>query len=212
MKVILMGPPGSGKGTQAVGLAQKLGVTRIASGDLFREHRERDTDLGRLAQPYMERGEYVPDEVTIKMIMEWINAPEPANGFVLDGFPRTLAQARALDRELADKGGIDKVLYIKVSGDELTRRLTGRVICRRCQAPYHMEYSVPTEPGRCDRCGGELYQRDDDKPETVRKRIQVYVDETEPVVQYYREACKLEEIEGKGSIDEVERTLAAAVS
>ena len=211
MKVILLGPPGSGKGTQAAGIAQKLGVTLVASGELFRDHRQRGTELGQLASSYMERGVYVPDDVTIKMIMERLSAPEQRYGFVLDGFPRTLAQAEALDRELEKKGGIDVVLYIDVPTDELTRRLTGRSICRYCQTPYHERSSPPAQPGRCDRCRGELYQREDDKPEVVDKRIHIYVEETEPVVDYYRRANKLKEIGGEGSITEVGEALIAAV-
>ena len=211
MKVILLGPPGSGKGTQAAGIARELGVTLVASGELFRDHQRRGTELGRLAGSYMERGVYVPDDVTIKMIMERLDAPERKNGFVLDGFPRTLAQAQALDRELDREGGIDVVLYIDVPRDELTRRLTGRAICRDCQTPYHEQSSQPARAGRCDRCGGELYQREDDKAEVVDKRIQVYVRETEPVVDYYRQANKLKEIDGEGSVTEVGEALIAAV-
>ena len=210
--MILLGPPGAGKGTQAARLGSKLGVTRVSSGDLFRQHQREGTELGRLAGTYMERGVLVPDEVTIKMVMEWINAPEQANGFVLDGFPRTLAQAQALGRDLEEAGGIDKVLYIKVSMDELTRRLSGRLICRQCQTLYHQHSSPPTHPDECDRCGGELYQREDDKPEAVKKRFQVYAEETEPLVQYYRQAGKLTEIDGQGSIAEVGQALVAAVS
>ena len=207
-----MGPPGSGKGTQATRVAEKLGVTQVSSGDLFRGHQQRDTELGRLARSYMERGVYVPDDVTITMIMEWINAPGQSGGVVLDGFPRTLAQAQAIDRELEDRGGIDRVLYINVSQEELTRRLSGRLICRRCQAPYNAHSSPPEESGKCDRCGGDLYQRDDDKLEVVTKRIQVYMDETEPVVQYYRQAEKLTEVDGEASVEEVGQALVAAVS
>ena len=211
MKVILLGPPGAGKGTQADKLACNLGVTRVSSGELFREHQQRDTELGRLAGSYMERGVLVPDEVTIEMVMGWINAPQQAGGFVLDGFPRTLAQALALDRELARKGGIDKVLHMKVSQEELMRRLTGRLLCSRCQTPYHERFSPPGEPGKCDRCGGELYQREDDKPEAVKKRIQVYMEETEPLVEYYRRADTLNEVDGEASIEEVGQALMAVV-
>ena len=207
-----MGPPGSGKGTQAARIADRLGVTRVSSGDLFRDHQHRDTELGRLARGYMERGDYVPEGVTIKMIMEWINAPEQGTGFVLDGFPRTLAQAQALESELEGSGGIDKVVYIGVSREELLRRLTGRLVCRGCQAPYHPHASPPMSPGICDRCGGELYQRDDDKAEVVARRIQVYEEETEPVVSYYRESGKLEEIDGEGPIEQVERALVTAAT
>ena len=212
LKVILLGPPGAGKGTQAARVSDKLGVTRVSSGDLFREHQRIDTELGRLARSYMERGALVPDEVTIKMVMEWIRDPQQAQGYVIDGFPRTLAQAEALDSELAGSDGIDKVLYISVSHDELIRRLTGRLICRQCQTPYHMQFSPPVEPGKCDKCGGELYQRVDDMPEAVQKRIEVYTNETEPLVQYYRQKGKLVEINGEGSIEEVGQALIEAVS
>ena len=212
MKVILLGPPGAGKGTQAARLATMLGAERVSSGDLFRDHEARDTELGRLAQSYMKRGVLVPDDVTIRMVMGWINAPGREMGFVLDGFPRTLGQAEALDRELEGKGGIDKVLYISVPPEELGRRLIGRLVCRGCQAPYHVLSSPPSEPGICDRCGAELYQRDDDEPEAVKKRIQVYAEETEPLVEYYRRAGKLEEIDGEGSIDAVGWSLAAVVT
>jgi adenylate kinase len=160
----------------------------------------------------MERGALVPDDVTIQMVMGWVNAHEDAGGFLLDGFPRTLAQAEALDRALADKGGIDKALYIKVAQEELVRRLDGRLICRGCQTPYHQDLAPPERAGVCDRCGGELYTRDDDKPEAVRKRIQVYLQETEPLVDYYRKAGKLKEVNGESSINEVGRALEEALS
>ncbi len=212
MRIVLMGPPGSGKGTQAGRIADKLGVNLVATGDLFREHQRNDTELGRLARSYMERGVYVPDEVTINMVMGWINALEQSKGFILDGFPRTLTQAEALDRALEGEGGVDKVLFIKVSEEELIRRLTGRFICRNCQTPYHEHSSPPAETGKCGKCGGELYQREDDRPEVVGKRIQVYLDETEPVVEYYRQTGKLDEIDGERSIEEVGKELIKAVS
>ena len=211
LKVILMGPPGAGKGTQAALLADELGVPRISSGDLFRDHQDRDTELGRLARSYMERGVLVPDDVTIKMVKEWIDANAKDGGFLLDGFPRTNAQAEALDEALASRGGVDKAVYIKVPRQELIRRLSGRLICRGCQTPYHAEFSPPQRPGICDLCGGELYQRDDDKPEAVRKRIQVYLEETEPLVEYYRRAGKLAEINGEGPVEEVGEALLAAL-
>ena len=212
MRVILLGPPGAGKGTQAARISETLGVPRVSSGDLFRDHQERDTELGRLARSYMERGVLVPDDVTIKMVMEWIDTHGGLDGFLLDGFPRTLTQAQALDGAFAGKGGVDKVLHIKVPHEELVRRLSGRLICRGCQAPYHLESAPPKRRGVCDRCGGELYQRDDDNPEAVRERIRVYLDETEPLVDYYRDAGYLEEVEGGNSIEEVGRALAAALS
>ena len=210
MKIILLGPPGAGKGTQATTLANKLEVSQASSGELFRQHQQKDTELGRLARSFMERGVLVPDDVTIGMMMEWINAPEQTRGFVLDGFPRTLTQAEALDGALACKGGADRVLNIKVSRDELVRRLDGRLICRQCQTPYHQEFSPPLEAGKCERCGGELYQRDDDKPEAVKTRIKVYMEESEPLVAYYRGTGNLREINGEDTIEHVGRELLAA--
>ena len=207
-----MGPPGSGKGTQAAQLAEKLGVESVSSGDLFRDHRRRDTDLGRLVQSYMDRGDYVPDDVTIKMVMNWIDEPDHASGFVLDGFPRTLAQARALDQALESRGGIDRVMFISVTEGELILRLTGRLICRQCQKSYHLSYSPPALEGQCDSCGGEVYQREDDSAEVVTNRIRVYGRETRPVVEYYRAEGKLREIDGEASIQSVGDALMTAVS
>jgi adenylate kinase len=211
LRVILMGPPGSGKGTQAANLAEKLGIESVSSGDLFRDHRRRDTRLGRLAQRYMDRGDYVPDNVTINMVMDWIDEPKHSKGFVLDGFPRTQVQALALDEALEPRGGIDRVLFIRVSEGELARRLTGRLVCRQCQATYHLRFSPPASEGRCDACGGELYQREDDSAEVVANRIQVYARETRPVVDHYNDAGKLREIDGEASIETVGDALLAAV-
>ena len=210
MRVVLLGPPGAGKGTQAPRLAEELDLPRMSSGDLFREHQRNGTELGNLARGYMERGALVPDEVTISMVMEWIDAPDRAKGFVLDGFPRTEAQAGALDRELGDDG-IDAALYINVSEEELTRRLSERLICRDCQTPYHEDSSPPGQAGVCNRCGGELYQRPDDRPEAVQKRIQVYAEETEPLIKYYRKQGKLREVNGEGAIEAVGDALVATL-
>ena len=209
MKVILLGPPGAGKGTQAVRIAEVLKVTRAASGDLFRENLSKGTELGKLAQTYMSRGILVPDDVTIGMVNTWINSKEQSRGFVLDGFPRNLIQAKAFDKELESKGGLDKALHINVSKEELVRRLSGRLTCRNCQTPYHVSISPPKEEGECDRCGGEVYQRSDDMPEVVETRIQVYLSETSPLIDYYREAGKLAEVNGEGTIDEVGDALMA---
>ena len=211
MNIILMGPPGSGKGTQAANLASGLAIHAVSSGDLFRDHQRRNTELGQLARSYMERGVYVPDDVTIGMITEWINDPDHAAGFVLDGFPRTQAQAQALDEALSRRGGIDHVVFIRVSDDELVRRLGGRVICTQCQRPYNLNSSPPETSGECDECDGELYQRDDDKAEVVARRIEVYNQETEPVVDYYRQAGNLTEVDGEQSVEKVAEALAEAV-
>lgn len=210
MQIVLLGAPGSGKGTQAGIVCQRFGVAHIASGDLFREAVNRGDELGQQAKSYMEKGLLVPDEITIRMILERIAAPDCAQGFILDGFPRTLGQAKALDRVLGERG-IDKVVYIKVSTEELVRRLSGRSICRDCQAPYHEITSPPKVLGRCDQCGGELYQRPDDSPETVRKRLEVYFVETAPLIDYYKEAGKLVEIDGERGIEEVGEELIAAL-
>ena len=211
MNIILMGPPGSGKGTQATNLADTLGVSSVSSGDLFRDHQKRNTELGQLARSYMEKGAYVPDDVTIGMIMEWINAPNHSDGFVLDGFPRTQAQAQALDDALSDKGGIDHVVLISVSDDELVRRLGGRVICGECQIPYNLNSSPPATDGKCDDCDGNLYQRDDDKADVVSKRIEVYNRETQPILNYYRESGTLSDVDGEQSVESVAEALRSAV-
>lgn len=210
MRVIILGPPGAGKGTQAALLSQKLELAHIASGDLFRQAQERGDELGAIAKSYMEKGLLVPDEVVINMILERIAAPDCSQGFILDGFPRTLEQARALDQALAGDG-IDKVLYIEVSDEELIRRLSGRWLCRNCQAPYHTITNPPRSPGRCDLCGGELYQRPDDTEETVRKRIEVYMAQTRPLIDYYAKVGKLIEVDGGRGIDAVSRDLLAAL-
>jgi adenylate kinase len=212
MRLILLGAPGSGKGTQAKNIADKVGITHVASGDLFRAAASRGDELGNQAKYYMEKGLLVPDEITIKMILERIDAPDCSKGVMLDGFPRTLEQAKALDQALDNKKlKIDRVFYINVSTEELVRRLSGRFICRQCQAPYHNVSSPPKEEGKCDKCGGELYQRADDTPETVRKRIDVYMKETSPLIDYYNNAKKLVEIDGEGDIDNISRNIIAAL-
>jgi len=209
--IILLGAPGAGKGTQAAYVAQKLKVAHIATGDLFRQAIERGTELGRQAKYYMEKGILSPDELTIQMVLERLSAPGLKSGVVFDGFPRNLKQAEALDRALAQQAkAIDRVVYIKVSEEELLRRLSGRLICRNCQMPYHATDSPPKVWGKCDKCGGELYQRPDDNVETVKKRLDVYFAETAPLISYYAKSEKLIEIDGEGSVAEVgERVITA---
>jgi len=210
--LILLGAPGAGKGTQATTLSKELGLPHIASGDLFRENLGKKTELGLLAKSYMDRGALVPDEVTIKMILERLARPDTANGAILDGFPRTLEQAKALDEALAPQGKkVDKVLYIKVSTDELLRRLAGRWICRACQTPFHMVSNPPKVAGKCDACGGELYQRDDDTVETAKNRLEVYFAQTAPLIAYYTEKGVLVEAHGENSVEQVGKELVAAV-
>jgi adenylate kinase len=212
LHVILLGAPGAGKGTQAVQISQRLGLAHIASGDLFRQEQASGSELGKIAKSYMEKGQLVPDEVTVKMILGRISQPDCAKGILLDGFPRTLDQAKALDEALAREGkGIDLVLYIKVSNDELIRRLGGRWICRECQAPYNVVEAPPKVAGKCDNCGGELYQRADDTEETVRKRLDVYFSQTAPLIEYYTSAGKLEEANGEQGIEGVGRDLIAII-
>ena len=212
MYIILLGAPGAGKGTQAASVAQELNLVHIASGDLFRQALEQGSELGIQAKSYMEKGILVPDEITIRMVLEHISAPDCEAGVILDGFPRNLEQAEALDKALARQGKtIDKVVYIKVSEEELMRRLSGRWICRQCQAPYHATDSPPKVWGRCDQCGGELYQRADDTAETVKKRLEVYFAQTAPLIEYYAQAGELLEVDGGGSVDEVSKRIVAAL-
>jgi len=212
LKIILLGAPGAGKGTQAVTLSRKLALAHIATGDLFRKEQESGTELGKIAKSYMEKGQLVPDEITVKMLLGRIAAPDCAKGFILDGFPRTLEQAKALDQALAaQKKSIDKVLYIKVSTKELLKRLSGRWICRDCQAPYNIVELPPKVAGKCDRCGGELYQRADDTEETARKRLDVYFTQTAPLIEYYTKAGRLVEVNGEKGVEAVGRDLIAVL-
>lgn len=184
----------------------------MASGDLFRAVRESDTDLGRLVKSYYDKGQLVPDDVTIQMILDRLTNADTASGVLLDGFPRTLEQARALDEALASEGkAIDRVMYIKVSTEELLIRLGGRWICRTCQTPYHVTAAPPKQAGVCDRCSGELYQRPDDSIETAKNRLDVYFNQTAPLIDYYSQRAKLEEINGEQPVDQVETELLAAL-
>ncbi len=210
--VVLLGAPGAGKGTQAKRLSQALGLPHISSGDIFRENLKKQTELGELARQYMERGELVPDDVTIAMIRERLSRSDCAPGAILDGFPRTPAQAEALDEMLRDFGGqMDVVLYIKVSQQALIDRLAGRWMCRAHGHIYHERYNPPRQPGICDVDGSELYQRDDDKAETVKHRIEVYQQQTAPLIAYYRERGLLVDVDGEQPIDAVTAALLAAV-
>ena len=211
--IVLIGPPASGKGTQAVMLRELLDLPHVASGDLFRENLKNETELGRQAKIYMDRGELVPDDVTIAMVMERLSRPDCAGGAILDGFPRTIAQAEALDRALAGLGHeISVVPYFAVPEEELVERVSGRRLCRVCGGSYHVRFNPPQQPGVCNNDGGELYQRDDDKPETVRKRLEVYWEQTSPLIDYYRAKGILAEINGDQPIDAVAAELRTVVA
>ena len=208
MYIIFLGAPGAGKGTQAASVARELNLMHIASGDLFRQAVERGDKLGSKVKAYIDKGILVPDEITIQMILERVSALDCQDGVILDGFPRTVEQAKALDRALGERGQVvDRALYIRVSSEELLRRLSGRWICHQCQKPYHTLSSPPQVPGVCDRCGGELYQREDDQEETVRRRLEVYLAQTAPVIDYYRGQGKLLEVNGEQGVEEVGREL-----
>lgn len=212
MRIILLGAPGAGKGTQAATLSDALKAPHVATGDLFRAALSQGTELGQKAKAYMDRGELVPDEVTVEMLLERISQPDAEAGYILDGFPRTIEQANALDGALgARQEGIDKVVLVDVSEDELVRRLSGRWICRSCQTPYHETNNPPKVAGRCDADGGELYQRDDDKPETVRNRLQVYSQQTAPLIDFYENKGVLARINGEQAIDSVRRDLLSSI-
>lgn len=211
--IVLLGPPGVGKGTQAKILAERLALPHISSGDLFRENLKNQTELGRLAQAYMSKGELVPDEVTIGMIRERLSQPDCRNGALLDGFPRTIRQAEALENLLAEFGGqVDVVPYLTADTAVLIERLSGRWICRAQGHIFHEKYNPPKVTGVCDLDGSELYQREDDKRETVEKRIQVYFEQTAPLVEYYRQSGRLRPVNGDQPIEQVTADLLAAVS
>lgn len=210
--IVLLGPPGAGKGTQAKNISGNWGLPHISSGDIFRENLNNQTELGKKAEEYMNRGELVPDDVTISMIRERLSRPDCERGALLDGFPRTPGQAEALDEMLLDfNGQVDAVPYIKVPEDELVERLSGRLTCRAAGHVFHKKYNPPREPGICDVDGSELYQREDDKPETVKRRIRVYLDQTQPLIDYYYERGLLIEINGNHPIEEVTAELLNAL-
>ncbi|MEU7134552.1 adenylate kinase [Streptomyces sp. NPDC046261] len=213
MRIVLVGPPGAGKGTQAAYLAKNLGIPHISTGDLFRANISQGTPLGQKAQEYMRAGQLVPDEVTIGMAKDRMQAPDAAGGFLLDGFPRNLAQAEALDEILKGDGlTLDAVLDLEVPEDEVVKRIAGRRICRKDSSHvFHAIYNPPAAEGVCDTCGGELYQREDDSEETVRKRLEVYHSETEPIIDYYKAQGLVVTISALGKVAEVTQRAMAAL-
>jgi adenylate kinase len=211
VRVVLFGPPGAGKGTQGHRLAKHFGARMIATGDIFRANLRDETPLGLKAKSYMDAGELVPDDIVIGMLKEELR--EGGNAFVLDGFPRTPAQAQALEEAVAEMGArLDAVLKFDVPDDVVIRRLAGRRTCGRCQRTYNVEQQPPREPGVCDACGGELLQREDDREETVRRRIDVYHRETEPLEDFYRQRGLLRDVDARGDVEEVNRRAIAALS
>ncbi len=216
MNIILLGPPGAGKGTQAQRIVRKHGLIQLSTGDMLRAVVAAGSDLGKEAKRVMDAGQLMPDELMIRMISERIEQPDCRGGFILDGFPRTIPQAEALDRMLAEKGlKLDSVIAMKVDEEALVRRITGRYTCANCGAGYHDSFQRPEVDGVCDHCGGtEITRRADDNEETVRTRLEAYRAQTEPILPYYREKGILRSVDGMASIDvvadEIETTLAAA--
>jgi adenylate kinase len=211
MRLVMVGPPGAGKGTQAEFISAHFDVPKISTGDIFRSNVSGGTELGRIAKKYMDAGDLVPDEVTNAMVKDRLSDPDASSGFLLDGFPRNVAQAYELDGILNDLGSVlSVVLELTVDNEEVVRRLSGRRTCKKCGHVWHLEYDPPKSHNICDRCGGELFQRDDDRPETVRHRLDVYAEQTAPLVEFYKGREQLVEIDAIGTVEDVtERAIAA---
>lgn len=213
MRVAFLGPPGAGKGTQARELAREWGVPHVATGDMLRDAAAAGTPLGREAKGYMDKGALVPDDVIIRMIAERLRRPDAGRGFLLDGFPRTIAQAEGLEHLLKDLGqSLERVVYFDVSEPELLRRLTGRRVCRACQTAFHLVSAPTTKAGVCDRCGGQLYQREDDSEATVRHRLGVYARQTAPLLDWYRGRGLLVSVPGEGPIETIRGAIRGAAA
>ncbi|KWX03740.1 adenylate kinase [Carbonactinospora thermoautotrophica] len=211
MRIVLVGPPGAGKGTQAQFIASHLSIPKISTGDIFRANVSQGTPLGQEAKKYMDAGDLVPDEITIAMVKDRLAQDDAVDGFLLDGFPRNVRQAEVLDEMLLEMDTkLDVVLELVVDDDEVVRRLSGRRTCRKCNHVWHVDFDPPTKPGVCDHCGGELFQRDDDREETIRHRLEVYQEQTAPLIGFYAERGVLVGIDAAGPVDEVtERAITA---
>lgn len=213
MNLILLGPPGAGKGTQSRRLSDNLKIPQISTGDLLRAAREKKTPLGQKAEGYMLAGKLVPDQLVIEMIEDRLKQRDCGNGCILDGFPRTLTQAEAFERSIQTAGRkIDRVINLEVDRQEVVRRLSGRRQCRKCGENFHRTFHPPKQEDVCDRCGGELFQRDDDKEEVIEKRLKVYAEQTQPLIDYYRKKGLLRNVQGVGSIDDIFSEIVKAAS
>jgi adenylate kinase len=213
VRLVLVGPPGAGKGTQAEFIADRFSIPKISTGDIFRANVSGGTELGRMAKEYMDAGDLVPDKVTIAMVRDRLGEPDAAAGFLLDGFPRNVAQAYELDSILNDLGNsLDVVLELQVDNEEVVRRLSGRRTCRKCGHIWHVEYDPTKVEGVCDRCGGELFQRDDDRAETVRHRLDVYVEQTSPLVEFYSGRGQLVVVDAIGTVEDVTERATGALA
>lgn len=212
MKIIMLGAPGAGKGTQAKQIAAKYGIPHISTGDIFRENIKNNTELGKLAKGYMDRGELVPDEVVVDLVIDRIKADDCADGFILDGFPRTIPQAQSLKEALnKEKMALDYAIDVEVPDEVIIQRISGRRSCTQCSAIYHVDYHPPKEAGVCDHDGAQLILRNDDKPETVHKRLSVYHEQTQPLIDYYKKENILVEIDGTQSTDQVFSAITAVL-
>ncbi len=212
MNLIFLGPPGAGKGTQAKKLVQLLGIPQISTGDILREKRKEDSPLGRQIREIMASGKLVPDEIVIEIVKERLSQPDCEKGFILDGFPRTIPQAEALDKVLEEMGKkLDAVVYIEVPEEELIKRISGRRVCEKCGEEYHIIFKPPKVEGVCDKCGGKLIQREDDKEEVVKKRIEVYNESTAPLIDYYEKKGLLKRINGVAPMEEVFESIKRAL-
>ncbi len=204
MKVIMLGAPGAGKGTQAIKIADKYGIPHISTGDIFRYNIKNNTELGKKAKTYMDQGKLVPDELTCDLLLDRVAKDDCKNGYILDGYPRTIPQAEVLEKALNEKGdSIDFAINVNVPDDNIVNRMSGRRTCPQCGETYHIVYNAPKKEDVCDKCGSALIQRDDDKPETVQKRLAVYHEQTEPLVEYYKNKGKYKEVDGTKSMDDV---------
>jgi len=212
IRLILMGPPGCGKGTQAKMLEERFGIVHLSTGDILRAAVREDTEVGTKAKAIMDRGELVPDDIIVGVMKDRVRSDDCANGYILDGFPRTLVQAAALDRMMAEMSQpLTAAVALAVPDDEVVRRLAGRRQCSKCDAGYHVEFNPSSKDGVCDTCGGALYRRDDDNEETIRQRLAVYHEQTAPVIEYYRERNSLIEVQGVGSIEEIFESMCSLI-